>query len=224
MVGADSFNTRISRDIQAAFFEGAVPLVREHNANAVAQHLTLTFAGRYDSYSNVEVDYRQTASGEAGTDNPQDPGAEFTWSVGFAYQPADRYRFKADRRTAFVAPQLNQLIRRTQERQPAGAFRGLYFIKPDSMGRTQTHNNVFNNVGGNDKLIPETADSYSFSMEWTPVDGLTLLAGWSDTLFEDRIAFFSSLVGVDPDNLPSNVMYFPEEDIYIKGRALYQCE
>ena len=216
VVGADSFNTQISRDTQAAFFEGAVPLVRENNANVAVQQLTLTFSGRYDSYSNVEVDYRQTATGEAGTDNPQDPGAEFTWSVGFAYQPTDQLRFKADNRTAFVAPQLNQLIRRTQERQPAGAFRGLYFIKPDSMGRTQTHNNVFNNVGGNDKLIPETAESYSFSMEWTPFEGLFLLAGYSDTLFEDRIAYFSSLVGIDPDNLPSNVVYYPEEDIYIK--------
>lgn len=216
VVGADSFNTRISRDTQAAFFEGAVPLVREHNASAVVQNLTLTFSGRYDSYSNVEVDYRQTATGEAGTDNPQDPGAEFTWSVGLAYQPTDQFRFKADTRTAFVAPQLNQLIRRTQERSPAGAFRGLYFIKPDSMGRTQTHNNVFNNTGGNEKLIPETAESYSFSMEWTPFEGLSMLAGWSDTLFQDRIAFFSSLVGIDPDNLPANVVYYPEEDIYVK--------
>ncbi|MDE0658226.1 MAG: TonB-dependent receptor, partial [Gammaproteobacteria bacterium] len=216
VVGADSFNTRISRDTQAAFFEGAIPLVREHTANVAVQHLTLTFSGRYDSYSNVEVDYRQTATGEAGTDNPQDPGAEFTWSVGLAYQPTDKVRVKADTRTAFVAPQLNQLIRRTQERQPAGAFRGLYFIKPDSMGRTQTHNNVFNNVGGNDKLIPETAESYSFSMEWMPLEGLSVLAGYSDTLFEDRIAYFSSLTGIDPDNLPSNVVYYPEEDIYIK--------
>ena len=216
VVGADSFNTQISRDTQAAFFEGAVPLVREGNAMAAVQNLTLTFSGRYDSYSNVEVDYRQTASGEAGTDNPQDPGAEFTWSVGLAYQPTDQFRFKADTRTAFVAPQLNQLIQRTQERSPAGAFRGLYFIKPDSMGRTQTHNNVFQNVGANDKLIPETAESYSFSMEWTPVEGMSLLAGWSDTLFQDRIAYFSSLTGIDPDNLPSNVIYIPEEDIYIK--------
>ena len=216
VVGADSFNTRIARDTQAAFVEGAVPLVRDHNALPALQQLTLTFSGRYDSYSNVEVDYRDTGSGDAGTDNPQDPGAEFTWSVGFAYQPSDLLRFKADTRTAFVAPQLNQLIRRTQDRVPAGAFRGLYFIEPDAMGRTQTHNNVFNNIGGNDKLIPETAESVSFSMEWRPVEGLSLLAGWSDTLFKDRIAFFSSLTGIDPYNLPSNVMYFPEEDIYIK--------
>ena len=216
IVGADSFNTRISRDTQAAFFEGAVPLVREDNAWTAVQHLTLTFSGRYDSYSNVEVDYRTTSTGEAGTDNPQDPGAEFTWSVGLAYAPSDRLRLKADTRTAFVAPQLNQLIRRTEERRPAGAFRGLYFIKPDSMGRTQTHNNVFNNVGGNDKLVPETAESWSFSAQWTPLEGFSLLAGWSDTLFKDRIAFFSSLTGIDPDNLPSNVQYFPEEDIYIK--------
>lgn len=216
VVGADSFDTRIGRDTQAAFFEGSVPIVRDNNARTGVQNLTLTFSGRYDSYSNVEVDYRASGSGEAGTDNPADPGAEFTWSVGLAYQPSDAFRFKADTRTAFVAPQLNQLIRRTQERVPAGAFRGLYFIKPDSMGRTQTHNNVFSNVGGNDKLLPETAESYSFSMEWTPVAGLSLLAGWNDTLFEDRIAFFSSLVGIDPDNLPSNVLYFPEEDIYVK--------
>lgn len=216
IVGADSFNTRIGRDTQAAFFEGAVPLIRDHNAMPGVQSLTLTLSGRYDSYSNVEVDYRESGSGEAGTDNPADPGAEFTWSVGLAYQPSDAFRIKADTRTAFVAPQLNQLIRRTEERRPAGSFRGLYFIKPDSMGRTQTHNNVFNNVGGNDKLVPETADSYSFSVEWTPVAGLSLLTGWSDTVFEDRIAFFSSLTGIDPDNLPSNVIYIPEEDIYIK--------
>ena len=216
VVGADSFNTRIGRDTQAAFFEGAVPVVRDHNARRALQNLTLTFSGRYDSYSNVEVDYRESGSGEAGTDNPADPGAEFTWSVGLAYEPSDAFRIKADTRTAFVAPQLNQLIRRTEERRPAGNFRGLYFIKPDSMGRTQTHTNVFNNVGGNDKLVPETAESYSFSVEWTPGSGLSLLASWGDTLFEDRIAYFSSLTDIDPDNLPSNVMYFPEEDIYVK--------
>ena len=111
---------------------------------------------------------------------------------------------------------MNQLISRTLERQPAAAFRGLYFTEPDSQGRTQTHNNVFIHTGGNDKLLPETADTVSLSAEWTPVAGLSLKAAWSDTVAVDRIAYFSSLTGIDPNNLPSNVLYIPEEDIYIR--------
>ena len=201
---------------RSAFFEGVVPLLDDANDIGGVQYLSLTISGRYDSYSNVEVDYRESASGAAGSDEPADPGAEFTWSAGLVYQPSDRYRFKADTRTAFVAPQLNQLIRRTQDRVPSAAFQGLYFTKPDSQGRTQTHNNVFNNVGGNDKLLPETAETTSFSVEWMPFQGISLLAGWSDTLFEDRIAYFRSITDIDPDDLPSNVIYIPEEDIYLR--------
>ena len=214
--GNAAFNTRIERDTHAAFFEGSVPLVREANARPGIDSLTVTFSGRYDSYSNVDVEFRDDESGEAGVDKPSDPGAEFTWSFGVAYRPNEALELKADTRTAFVAPQLNQLIQKTKERSPAGAFRGLYFIAPDSQGRTQTHNNVFNNIGGNDKLLPETADAYSISAEWFVLPGLSLKAAWSDTVFVNRIAYFSSLVGIDPDNLPANVMYFPDEDIYVK--------
>ena len=215
-MGASAFNTRIGREIHAAFFEGSVPLVDSGNALPGVEDFILTVSGRYDSYSNVEVEYRDSASGQAGTDTPQDPGAEFTWSVGFSYSPSDDLRIRADTRTAFVAPQLNQLIHATMERSPAPPFRGLYFTKPDSQGRTQTHNNVFNNTGGNDKLEPETADSNSLSVEWSGIPGLTLKAGWSDTVFENRIAYFSSLTDIDPDNLPSNVAYLPDEDVYIR--------
>ena len=215
-VNAAAFNTRIGRDTHSAFFEGSVPLIRSRNAKPGIESLTLTLSGRYDSYSNVDVEYRESASGEAGTDNPADPGAEFTWSAGFAYAPSDVLVLKANAHTSFVAPQMNQLISRTKERQPAAAFRGLYFTGPDSQGRTQTHNNVFIHTGGNDKLLPETADTVSFSAEWTPVAGLSLKAAWSDTVAVDRIAYFSSLTGIDPNNLPSNVLYIPEEDIYIR--------
>ena len=215
-VGASAFNTRVSRDIHAASFEGSVPLVKGGSALPFLEDFVLTVSGRYDSYSNVDVEYRDSASGDAGTDTPQDPGAEFTWSLGFSYSPHDQVRIRADTRTSFVAPQLNQLIHATMERSPAAPFRGLYFTKPDSQGRTQTHNNVFNNTGGNDKLEPETAESNSLSVEWTGIPGFTLKAGWSDTVFENRIAYFSSLTDIDPDNLPSNVVYIPGEDIYVR--------
>ena len=35
-------------------------------------------------------------------------------------------------------------------------------------------------------------------------------------MFENRIAYFSSLTGIDPDNLPSNVVYIESEDIYVR--------
>ena len=215
-VNAAAFDTRISRDTHSAFFEGSVPLVRSGNAMPGIESLTLTVSGRYDSYSNVEVEYRESESGEAGTDNPADPGAEFTWSVGLAYSPSDTVVLKANVHTSFVAPQMNQLISRTKEREPAANFRGLYFTEPDSQGRTQTHNNVFIHTGGNDKLLPETAETLSLSAEWAPMAGLSVKAGYSNTVAEDRIAYFSSLTGIDPNNLPSNVLYFPDEDIYIR--------
>ena len=86
-MGASAFNTRISRDTHAAFFEGSIPLVGSGNALPGIEGFTLTVSGRYDSYSNVEVEYRDSESGEAGTDEPQDPGAEFTLERRIQLQP-----------------------------------------------------------------------------------------------------------------------------------------
>ena len=215
--GATAFNTRIGRDNHAGFFEGLVPLVGRSNARPGIQRLNLTFSGRYDSYSNVQVDYRESASGDAGTADVADPGSEFTWSLGLIYRASDAIQFKANAQTAFVAPQLNQLVARTRNRVPSAPFRGLFFTQPDSKGRTQTHNNVLNNTGGNDQLVPETSDSLSFGVELAPefLPGLLLKATWSETESKDRITYFSSFF-VDPQNLPTNVMYNEEEDIYIR--------
>lgn len=220
--GAEAFNTSISRQTQAGFFEGLIPLIGAGNAVSGVQRLNLTFSGRHDSYSNVEVEYRASESGVAGTDEPADPGSEFTWSTGIVYRVNNQVQFKADRQTAFVAPQLNQLIQRTRERVPAAAFQGLYFTEPDSQGRSQAQGNVFDNLGANDKLRPETAETISFTAEVAPnaLPGVSLRASWSDTEIEDRIAFFRSVTNIDPNNLPSNVVYLPEDDIYLRDSRL----
>ena len=217
-VGAQAFNTRVERETQAGFFEGLIPLVGSDNNMPGIQRLNVTFSGRYDSYSGVEVAFRESQSGEAGTAKPADPGSEFTYSTGIVYRVNDEVQFKADRQTSFVAPQLNQLLQKTRERVPSQAFRGLYFTEPDALGRTQTHTNVFNNTGGNDKLRPETAETLSLTAELSPafLPGVYLRASWSDTDIDDRIAFFSSLTGINPNMLPTNVVYFPEEDIYLR--------
>ena len=217
--GANAFSTKVSRDNHGLFFEGLLPLIGRDNARPGAQRINLTFSGRRDSYSNVEVAYRESESGEAGTAQPADPGSAFTWGLGLVYRAMDALQLKANVQTSFTAPQLNQLIARTQQRVPAARFQGIFFTEPDSQGRTQTHDNVFNNTGGNDTLDPETAETVSLGVEWSPdffPAGLLLKATWSDTDIEDRIAYLRSITGIDPNNLPTNIIYIPEEDIYIR--------
>ena len=210
-----TFNTKISRDNQAAFVEGLIPLVGSDNARAGVQRLSLTFSGRYDSYSNVDIDYRRTETDEAGTVEAADPGSEFTWSTGLVYRPADSMLFKANLSTAFVAPQLNQLLTRV-----TGLVRGCFGVYADETRTlaTQKCDNVFvYNAGGNDSLTPETADSLSLSGEFSPafLPGIFLKVSWNETDYEDRIAKLRT-GAVDLNELPSTITYLPDEDIYVK--------
>ena len=216
--GNKAFNTKVGRDNHGFFLEGVAPFIGRDNATQGVQRLTLTFSARRDSYSNVEVAYRESASGEAGTANPADPGSAGTYGLGLVWRASDSVQIKTNLQTSFKAPQLSQLIARTQQRVPAARFRGLYFTEPDSKGRTQTHDNVLDNTGGNDQLDPETARTVSLGLEFAPevLRGIRVKATWSDTDIEDRISFFSSLTGIDPNNLPTNVVYDAEQDIYIR--------
>ena len=213
--GSGPFSTRIARDNHAAFVEGQIPLVGESNAGDLVQRLILTLSGRYDSYSNVEVDYRQTDANDAGTLEAADPGSAFTWSLGMVYQPADGLRLKADVSTSFVAPQLNQLLSRVRENTNA-CFS--YWL-PGGVGAGQQCGNVIEYQGGNDKLTPETADTVAVAVELSPsvLPGAYFSAGWSQTEFTDRIVKLSVPI-VDLDDLPSNVVYDAASDIYVVDR------
>ena len=211
--GTSVFNTAISRDNSAAFVEGLVPLVGAANTMAGVRRLNLTFSGRYDSYSNVEVDYRQTATDRSGTEELADPGSEFTWSAGVVYEPLDVLRLRARVSTAFVAPQLNQLLQRAKLSLPNATF--LFYQREDgALGFLD----VSTYQGGNDKLTPETADTLSLTAEFSPsfLPGVFFKASWSDTEFVDRIVKLSR-PGIleDLNNLPSNVYYLEEQDVYV---------
>ena len=211
--GSGPFASRIARDNHAVFAEGLVPVVGASNASDLVQRLMLTFSARYDSISNVEVEYRQTDTNEGGTLNAADPGSKTTWSVGMVYQPADTLRLKADLSTSFVAPQLNQLLARV--RRNVNAF--LWYFLPDGGGAiTQQADNVIEFQGGNDKLTPETADTISLSAEFSPsfLPGAFFKASWSDTEFVNRIVKLRIPI-VYLEDLPSNVIYNPGEDAYL---------
>ena len=214
--GSAPFDTRIARDNHAVFLEGLVPLIGADNTSEVAQSLMLTFSARYDSYSNVDVEYEQTDTQEGGTLEAADPGSKTTWSLGMIYQPADSLRLKADVSTSFVAPQLNQLLSRVRTNPNAYFW---YYVPGGGGAITTLRGNVIEYTGGNDKLTPETADTTSVSIEYTPsfLPGAYVKAGWSDTEFVDRIVKLSVPV-IDLDELPSNVIYNPEEDLYVVDR------
>ncbi len=181
--GTANFNTRISRDNSAGFVEGLIPLIGSDNAMAGVQRLSLTFSGRYDSYSDVEVEYRDTDTGDSSALDAADPGGEFTWSGGLVYQPNDQVLFRGNVGTSFRAPQLNQLLSEVQRSDFA------LFVYLDADGDPVIARNVISYSGGNDSLTPETADNLSLSGEFTPsfLPGLFFKVGWSDTEFSDRI-------------------------------------
>ena len=214
--GSGPFSTRIARDNQAVFLEGLVPVIGASNASDFAQGLKLTFSARYDSYSNVEVDYRQTDTNEGGTLDAADPGSKTTWGVGLIYEPMDSLRLKTNLSTSFVAPQLNQLLSRVQQNN--NAF--FWYWLPGRIGLAQQRGNVIEYRGGNDQLTPETAETLTVSAEFSPsfLPGALLKAGWSETEFVDRIIKLSVPILDDLNDLPSNVIYSAEEDIYVVDR------
>ena len=210
--GSMPFDTSVSRTNQAIFAEALVPLVGADNARAGAQRLSLTFSGRYDSYSDADVDYRETADAEALSLNASDPGEEFTWSAGIVYRPIDTLLLKGNMSTSFVAPQLNQLL--TKARSGPGRL-NVYGADGIAIGPVQGAN-VIRNTGGNDQLAPETAETVSVSVEWSPpfVPGLLLKTGWSDTEYEERIARLATGI-VDLNALPRTVRYDAESNTYL---------
>ena len=135
-----------------------------------------------------------------------------TWRAGLVYQPTDDLRLKTDLSTSFVAPQLNQLLSKVQSVDTAC----LWHYEADGLRIAQLCGNVTENRGGNDTLLPETAETLTFSAEFSPsfLPGLALRAGWSETEFKDRIVKLRVPI-IHLDELPSTVTYDPATDTYV---------
>ena len=206
----DSFSTDASRANQAVYMEGLVPII----GGAGDMSLNLSLSARWDSYDAPEVVYRDTALGttEIADDIP-DVGSATTWGAGLVFSPVESLRLRLNRQTSFVAPQLNQMLRRTSESVSA-PFQGLLLQLPNG---DLLFKDALVYVGGNPDLKPETADTLNVGVEYTPskLPGLNLKVTWSATDFKDRINQLTRTI-IDPDNLPSNIVYIPEEDLYIQ--------
>lgn len=210
-----NFNTEAERSSTAYFAEVNVPIVSDVNAMPWVEGLTATGSFRNDNYDAPEVTYIDEQSGNESPQDLMEPGEENTWGLGIVWTPSQNVRVKYNKQTAFVAPQLNQLLL-TTETNPNDPFRGIFLQLPDGSLQYQ---DVLVIEGGNADLLPETADTVSIGFEITPqfLPSLQLNATYSEVDYMNRINRLSNFI-VDPNNLPSDTFFDQVEDIYVQER------
>lgn len=209
------FNTEAQRTNSAFFAEGVVPLVSGDNEQTWAKRLTMSLSIRNDTYDEPEVTYINPTEGNVSATDLPDPGSETTWGLGFVLVPLETLEVKYNVQTAFVTPQLNQLLR-ASSMGPSPPFRGIFLQQPNGSLRQVGITIV---EGGNPDLLAETADTQSLGLTVSPdvVPNLTLHATWSDVQYHNRINHLANFI-VDPNNLPSDIIYLPETDEYVQER------
>ncbi len=210
-----NFHTDAERSSSAYFAEVTVPLVSDSNMMPMVEHFMVTGSFRNDTYDAPEVTYINDQTGNVSPEDLMEPGSENTWGIGVVWSPSQDIRVKLNQQTAFVAPQLNQLLL-TTARNPNDPFRGIYLQQPNGSLQYQ---NVIVIEGGNADLLPETADTNSFGVEFTPrfFPSLQLNATYSDVNYMNRINRLSNFI-VDPNNLPSDTFFDTVEQIYVQER------
>lgn len=210
-----NYNTEAERSSLAYFAEVNVPIVSDHNAMPWIEGLTATASIRNDNYEAPEVTYIDDQTGNESPEDLMEPGEEVTWGLGVVWTPSQNVRVKYNKQTAFVAPQLNQLLL-TTDTNPNDPFRGIYLQQPDGSLQYQ---DVLVIEGGNADLLPETADTISVGLEITPqfMPSLQLNATYSEVDYMNRINRLSNFI-VDPNNLPSDTFFDTVERIYVQER------
>lgn len=144
-----------------------------------AEELTADFAVRYSDFDTF--------------------GGETTGKVGIVYAPVEDLRFRTSASTSFRAPGIYELFSGSAQsyetlvdpcstgednKQGQGANCGM--VGP---GFEQFGNQVPTNIGGNQELGPEEAESFTFGVVWTPsfVDDLSITVDYYDIKVENAI-------------------------------------
>jgi len=211
------FHTAASRSNTAIFAEAVLPVLSESTPSPLGERLMMTFSLRSDNYQEPEVTYFDTSDegGSRSAEGLPDVGSETTGGIGVIWTPVNSVQVKYNLQNAFVAPQLNQLLRETYV-GPNGPFQQIYLLLPDGNLRIKALTVM---EGGNAELLPETADTQSFGIHVAPevIPGSRISVTYNDTVYNNRINYLSRRI-IDPDNLPTGTTYIPETDEYIQDR------
>lgn len=165
---ADPFGSTLGREVTSAFSELLVPLVGDRNSLPFFQRLEVSLAGRYEDYSDF-----------GDTTNPK---------VGVVYSPFTGLILRASFGTSFRAPNLTQLDPISSRSVISGQI-------PDQQGIPV---NVLVIQGDGEDLAPETAETFSLSLGYSPewLSGLSFEATYFEIDFEDRISAPGSLLSI----------------------------
>jgi iron complex outermembrane recepter protein len=176
--------TGASRDVLAAYGELYIPIVGSPNAMAGIERLELSLAARFEDYSDFGT-----------TTNPK---------VGLTWSPIEQVRVRASYGRSFRAPTLSDIdptstgVRRAVALTPTQAVAAGLAAAPNlSALLTQ---------GGTEGIEPERAKTWSFGVDYSPLDDLTLSAGYYRIEYDNRIDSPALNAGV-PASLSQRSLY-----------------
>jgi len=156
-------NNDLGRHSTSGFAEFLIPLVGPDNAMPGVQRLDLDVAGRYENYSDF-----------GSTTHPK---------IGVNWTPLDGVKVHASYGTSFRAPLLSELV---------GPLKGV-FVQTYSDPLSPTGTSVgYTTGGGNTQLKPETATTYSFGVDYQPIDRVKLGLNYFNIAYKDQISSYLS--------------------------------
>jgi iron complex outermembrane receptor protein len=162
--GADLIiRQNLNRHSVSGYAEVLIPFFGPDNAVPGVQKLELDVAGRYENYSDF-----------GSTSHPK---------IGLNWSPVDGVTAHASYGTSFRAPLLSELV---------GPLRGV-FVQTYSDPISPTGTSVgYTLGGGNTKLQPETATTYSFGVDYQPIRDAKFSLNYFNIDYRNQISSYLS--------------------------------
>ncbi|HEU4590170.1 MAG TPA: TonB-dependent receptor, partial [Steroidobacteraceae bacterium] len=156
---------RVRRKVNSAFVELLVPFFGPENARPGLRELTLDLAARYDDYSDLD---------DGSTVNPK---------YGINWAPIDSLKFRGTYGESFRAPTFAQIY---------GNSSALYVQNYSDPTKGGAITQGITLSGGNLQLEPETAQSYTLGVDYTPRDDLRFGLTYFHIDYEKQITSYLS--------------------------------
>lgn len=160
-----AINPEVRRTVNSGFAEILVPIFGEDNARPGLRRLVLDLAVRSDNYSDLT---------DGSTVNPK---------YGIDWAPLDNLQFRATYGESFRAPTFAQIY---------GNSSSLFVQNYSDPTRGGAITQGVALSGGNLELEPETASTYTFGVDYEPIDALTLHLTYFHIEYEKQITSYLS--------------------------------
>jgi iron complex outermembrane recepter protein len=189
-------STKASRDVKSVFGEVVVPIFGQDNGFAGMRRLDLSASVRYDSYNDV-----------GSTTNPK---------FGLTWKPVNSLTIRGNYGTSFNAPSLVDFVAATDTR--AQVLQNSPYLRGDALPSDAVRRTILI-AGGNKKLDPQTAHTYSIGGDFKPdfAPGLTLSATYYNV-------HLKNLIGLVPFSNTSQIFQPAYADYVTLNPTLAQAQ